>query len=216
MSAEGNQESVDKAKNILTTSIASLVILFAGYLLLKAINPDLIQFKSIQPPSVKTSELTSNTDVQVSLDSSGNPTKISGGVGSNAAAELINNGCVFQTAKQRDEAQYMTQALFDKVKTLCYNVSKKDGKGSPAISSVIGQGEHAANSYHYKGCAVDFADGAGVGFFNVVTKAGRPIGVSIYNQAIASGFSPDRINPGTDRDKTYHIHIDLGSSCTSK
>jgi len=53
MSAEGNQESVDKAKNILVTTITSFVILMAGYLLLKAINPDLIQFKSIQPPSVK-------------------------------------------------------------------------------------------------------------------------------------------------------------------
>ena len=30
-----------------------MVILMAGYLLLKAINPDLIQFKSIQPPSVQ-------------------------------------------------------------------------------------------------------------------------------------------------------------------
>ncbi len=53
MSADGNQESVDKAKNILVTTITSMVVLMAGYLLLKAINPDLIQFKSIQPPSVQ-------------------------------------------------------------------------------------------------------------------------------------------------------------------
>lgn len=53
MSADGNQESVDKAKNILVTTITSMVILMAGYLLLKAINPDLVQFKSIQPPSVQ-------------------------------------------------------------------------------------------------------------------------------------------------------------------
>ncbi len=52
MSAEGNQEAVDKAKSILTTSLTALVILFGGYVLLRAINPDLIQFKSIQPPSV--------------------------------------------------------------------------------------------------------------------------------------------------------------------
>jgi hypothetical protein len=52
MSAEGNQEAVDKAKSILTSSITALVILFTGYILLKAINPDLVQFKSIQPPSV--------------------------------------------------------------------------------------------------------------------------------------------------------------------
>ncbi len=52
ISSDGNQESVDKAKNIIQTTIASLVILFAGYLLLKGINPDLIQFHSITPPSV--------------------------------------------------------------------------------------------------------------------------------------------------------------------
>ena len=52
MSAEGSSESVDKAKNILTSTIASLVILFAGYLLLNALNPDIIQFQTIQPPSV--------------------------------------------------------------------------------------------------------------------------------------------------------------------
>ena len=52
MSAEGNTESVDKAKSILVSSLASLIILMIGYVLLKAINPDLIQFHSIQPPSV--------------------------------------------------------------------------------------------------------------------------------------------------------------------
>jgi hypothetical protein len=54
MSAEGNAESVDKAKSILASSIVSLVILFSGYILLRAINPDLIKFGSIQPPSVTT------------------------------------------------------------------------------------------------------------------------------------------------------------------
>lgn len=52
MSSEGNQESVDKAKSILTTSIAALVILFIGFILLRAINPDLVEFNTIQPPSV--------------------------------------------------------------------------------------------------------------------------------------------------------------------
>ena len=53
MSADGNQESVDKAKDILVSSITAMVILLGGYVLLKAINPDLIKFKSIQPPSVQ-------------------------------------------------------------------------------------------------------------------------------------------------------------------
>jgi hypothetical protein len=221
MSAEGNQESVDKAKSILTSTIASLVILMSGFLLLKAINPDLIQFKSIQPPSVKISELGNSNDVQVSVDPSGNPTKVVGGVGGSAAAELEANGCTFQTAKQKTEAQYMTQGLFDKIKSLCYNVSKRDGKGSPAISSVIGQGQHSANSYHYKGCGIDFADGSQSGFIILdkttgQLKGGSKIGQAIYFEALQQGFTVDRINPGSDRDQTFHIHLDLGSSCTSK
>ena len=52
ISSEGNAESVEKAKSIVTSTVASLVILFGGYVFLKAINPDLIQFHSVQPPSV--------------------------------------------------------------------------------------------------------------------------------------------------------------------
>ena len=52
MSANGDSEGVTKAKNILETTITAIVILLAGYVLLKAINPDLIQFQPIQPPSV--------------------------------------------------------------------------------------------------------------------------------------------------------------------
>ncbi len=52
MSAEGNQEMVDKAKSYVTTAITALAILFAGYIILRFLNPDLIQFQNIQPPSV--------------------------------------------------------------------------------------------------------------------------------------------------------------------
>ncbi len=57
MSAEGNDEAVTKAKDILVSTISSMVILMAGFILLKAINPDLIQFRSVQPPSIKISDL---------------------------------------------------------------------------------------------------------------------------------------------------------------
>jgi hypothetical protein len=51
MSAEGNQESVDKAKSILVSTIVSLVILFAGFLLLKTLNPDLVNLQPIVLPN---------------------------------------------------------------------------------------------------------------------------------------------------------------------
>jgi hypothetical protein len=61
MSADGNKESVDKAKDILVSTITSLVILLAGYILLNALNPDLIQFhgNTLQPVNF-TSPATSN------------------------------------------------------------------------------------------------------------------------------------------------------------
>lgn len=220
MSAEGNQESVTKAKDILFTTIVSLIILLGGYVLLKQLNPDLIQFHSIQPPSVTLSnikDIPAPNNVLVSLNADGSaPTSIKGGVGPTAPDQLTAAGCTFQTPKQHDEAQNMTQALFDKIKALCGDVSSS-GVGKPAISSVIGAGDHAKESYHYKGCAIDFADGAHDGFFNIVTKTGRPVGVAIYNAAIQEGFSQDRIDPGKDdRAQSFHIHVDLGSSCPSQ
>jgi hypothetical protein len=54
MSADGNSESVDKAKSILESTIVSLVILFGGFVLLNSINPDLVQFhgNTLQPVSI--------------------------------------------------------------------------------------------------------------------------------------------------------------------
>ncbi len=52
MSAEGNTESVDKAKSILTSSITALVLLFSVYILLRYINPDIIKFSSFQPYNI--------------------------------------------------------------------------------------------------------------------------------------------------------------------
>ncbi len=219
ISSEGNAESVEKAKSMVTSTIASLVILFGGYVFLKAMNPDLIQFHSVQPPSVRISDLSllpAPNNVLVSLNADGSaPVSIQGGVGSDAASQLLAAGCTFQTPKQNTESANMTQMMFDKLKGICSDASSSGGD-KPAISSVIGEGQHAANSYHYKGCAIDFADGIGNGMFSIKTKTGRPIGIAIYNAAIKNGISPDRIDPGTDADQTYHIHIDLGSSCPSK
>lgn len=52
MSSEGSQETVDRAKSIFASSITAMVILFAGFILLKALNPDLLRFQSIQPPKI--------------------------------------------------------------------------------------------------------------------------------------------------------------------
>ncbi|HVY68108.1 MAG TPA: lytic transglycosylase domain-containing protein, partial [Patescibacteria group bacterium] len=59
MSAGGNQESVNKAKSMISSTIAALVILFVGYLLLKLINPNIVTFQPIQPESVRSASSTS-------------------------------------------------------------------------------------------------------------------------------------------------------------
>jgi hypothetical protein len=209
MSAEGNQEAVDKAKAILTSCVASLVILFAGYILLRAINPELIEFKSIQPPSIV-------------LPTAPTPSTYS--IPNNTVIALEGSGCVFQTDKQKNEAPQMAPQLVNIVKNICYNIVKQNSGNNypgtqghpPTISSVIGQGQHAENSYHYIGCAVDFADGGGNGFFDFNTKQGRPTGVAIYQEALKNGISIDRIDPGTDRTVTNMLHIDLGNNCPNK
>ncbi len=46
----GGESSKEKAKTLVSSVVAGLVIIFASFLLLKFINPDLIKFKTIQPP----------------------------------------------------------------------------------------------------------------------------------------------------------------------
>ncbi len=217
MSAEGNNESIQKAKDILISTITSFVILFMGYIFLKAINPELIQFKNIQPPSVKVQ--TADKPVNVVLDNSGNVTSVTGGAG-HKASELFwpnegNRGCKFAGPTQEKEIANISENMFKILKDICYNVAIKNNVDNPLVTSVVGYGKHTEGSYHYKGCAIDFADGSN-NYFNIVTKEGSKVGRAVYAAAKAAGIDESRINPGTDRNQTYHIHIDLGTSCPTK
>ncbi len=48
----GGESAKEKAKTLISSVIAGLVIIFASFILLKFINPDLIHFKTIQPPQL--------------------------------------------------------------------------------------------------------------------------------------------------------------------
>ena len=215
MSSGGNDESVKSAKDILTSTIASLVILMAGFILLKAINPDLIKFHTIVPTNVDLPSTAGSINP-------GTPVGENYTVPLAATKDLSGSGCAFQHDKQKNEAPQMVEKLATIVKSICYNIVKENGGNNypsvdkinnpPTISSIIGVGYHTAKSYHYKGCAVDFADGRGNGFFDPRTKTGRPTGVAIYQEALKAGV---RIDPGTDGQQSFHIHIDLGTSCTN-
>ena len=195
MGAEGNQESVEKAKSILTSTLTSIVILFAGYILLRAINPDLIQFRSIQPPNAVLP-----------------PGGAGGGGGGGVYTGRPSNhnfselpGCAPQTPKQTAEIGQLTEAMFQKLKQVCLVVKNESGT-TAQISGIVGLGEHAANSLHYRGCAVDFAGGG-----NSRYTSQEP-GISIMR---ISGNINLTVNPGSDAGRTDIVHIDLGSACPS-
>ena len=216
MSAEGNTEAVSKAKDILVSTITSLVILFTGYILLRALNPDLISFQNVQPPSVRVatssyvSILASLPDTEkayVALNSNGN-IQVKGSANGNADT-VKNAGCDFQTPRQQTEVSQLVSAMYQKLLTICSGALAASGK-RPAISSIIGDaGVHATNSLHYRGCAVDFADGIGNGFYDPKTKQGRPVGIAIANAASSQGL---RIDPGSDQNQSFHLHADLGTT----
>jgi hypothetical protein len=48
----GGEHAKEKAKGMIFSVIAGLLIIFTAFILLKAINPDAVKFKSIQPPTL--------------------------------------------------------------------------------------------------------------------------------------------------------------------
>ncbi len=212
MGAGGNQESVDKAKDILATTITSIVILFAGYILLKAINPDLIQFRSIQPPSVRLepAEAPGGEPSAQNIPLSGQQTTPLANRANGTIDQLNSAGCdITSESRPRNELPNLSSAIWNKLLQICQVASKNGFR--PKVTSTVRR--ESTGSYHQKACAVDFADGQGNGFFNIKTKQGRASGIALYNAAKQAGIEESRINPGSDREQTYHIHIDLGTQC---
>jgi hypothetical protein len=210
MSSDGSSESVDKAKSIIASSITAMVILFSGYILLKEINPDLIAFQNIQPPSVKLQTLTVSNYEPI-YDGNGNIVGLKSGTGEtiktlgrNNPQQVISAGCTFQLEKLPSEIAGIQTELFNMVIEICKTASPK---GKIQVSSVS-SGTHAKNSYHYKSCAVDFADGSGKFTEN-------PAGI-VAMQKAKELLGASRVNPGSDEDKVNHMHIELGSQCQNK
>ncbi len=170
MSAEGNQESVDKAKSILTSTIASLVILMSGFLLLKAINPDLIQFKSIQPPSVKISTTTPS-------DTGGTPTDTGDGttstsckqtfsVSSSVGCLISNNNCVDVSnytsthgCESNNGTCLLSTQASGRVKTFITKFNQlgsKNGCSLKISSAIQNNNGPSVSACHQNGTCVDF------------------------------------------------------------
>lgn len=119
---------------------------------------------------------------------------------------LLDAGCNFQR-NIAPTVPDMTELLYLKVKRICREVSAQGIK--PQISS-ISTGIHLSNSYHYLGCAVDFA-GRDPNFVN--GQIGRALIVAARRQGFTFEAPFNRLNPGADLTQTYHIHLDLGTNC---
>ncbi len=213
--AGGNQESIDKAKSILASTVTSLVILFAGYILLKTLNPDLVVFRPIQPPSVvleaaEPPEAQSGEPPASEIPPSALITTPITGSSGGSISQLEAAGCtITNEARPRNELPNLAAPMWQKLLQICSIASQSGNK--PQVSSTVRR--ESTGSQHKIGCAVDFSDKLGNGFYDIKTHTGRAVGVAIYNAAKQAGITEDRINPGTDRDQSFHLHIDLRGKC---
>jgi hypothetical protein len=188
MSSDGNQESVDKAKSILVSSITAIVILATGYILLKFLNPDLIKFQPIQPPSVVQER--GYTFANVKTDLFENFFEGTGGVdktkiGSSGIAGC--NNCVDYTSatygltgnRSQNPGQntFLNKTLVEKLAE-----AKKQFAGFVISEGYPPTGDHSS-SCHNNGTCADVAvtnkTAANVDLFCAALKAQ---GISIFNE----------------------------------
>jgi hypothetical protein len=172
MSSDGNNESVEKAKSIIVSTVTALVILLAGFILLKALNPDLIQFHAIQPPSVSNANQTASTtgpggvigpaagsaaQQLLNLNSSGKIAISSAGScpGNNPLVDIkaIANGTLAQTDGPGTLCNQGTSSLDPAMLSALASIANKN---LPITITSLTSGHHSsASDPHYAGEAVD-------------------------------------------------------------
>ncbi len=212
MSADGSAEQTGKAKTYILNVVVALLILLGGNLLLKTINPDLIQFHPVNsrvtfdPLEAPGGEPPAGTPLPPAATVT---TPLSGASGA-TVAQLQAAGCtIVNQTRVRNELPNLVAPMWQKLVSICQTASAAGFK--PNVSSTVRR--ESAGSYHSVGCAVDFSDGIGDGFFDYNTKQGRPAGKALYQAVQAAGIAESRIDPGDDRKQSFHLHIDLGTSC---
>jgi hypothetical protein len=126
MSAEGNSESIDKAKSIIESTITALVILLAGYLLLYTLNPDIVQFhgNTLQP-------------VSLTAPAGGGSTSASGGTISGSGTGTAGNGTCIPITDSSNPASVtnLQNSCLSANATLFSEISNEETGGGRSISS---------------------------------------------------------------------------------
>jgi hypothetical protein len=205
----GTTTSISQAKNIISNTIVAIVILLGAFLFLKQINPELIKFKPltaivVDAPTNSLNPNSGNFFDPLHPDGNPKPGELVSPAG-HKPEELTSAGCAFQGSKA-GEVPNMAEALFQKVKAICLAVSTKKGSdGKPLIPTIssISSGGHVDGSFHFKGCAVDFAGNDPQFTLNDTGKA-------IIAAAKSLGMT---INPGSDASQTNHVHVDVRDGC---
>lgn len=172
MTAEGNSENVTKAKTYVQSTIAALVILLTGYLLLKAINPDLTQFSALDlanyrgaqpppagappagaPPAVSADVQAAARNIQGNSRISVNSSRCdcTGNCPSNTLTALAAG----QAARKDGPGTACNTGTVLVSKAMLDGLNATANAGNSFILESLTGGHHSANSSHYQGRAAD-------------------------------------------------------------
>lgn len=170
MTAEGNSENVTKAKTYVQSTVAALVILLTGYLLLKAINPDLTQFAALdlanyragQPPAgaPPTGAPAVSADVQAAARSIQNNSRISVNssrcdCAGNCPSNTLTALAAGQAARKDGPGTTCNTGTVSVSKAMLDGLNAVANAGNSFILESLTGGHHSANSTHYQGRAAD-------------------------------------------------------------
>lgn len=210
MNSGGSQETVDKGKSMMVSSLTAMVILFAGYILLRALNPDLIKFQNIQPSSVvfRGSTDTSSTGT-LSVSFSEQASRIA----NNPKIDLakvhsetpLDNATAYQNIQDAAAGKPASLSNFKNAKggsvilnaNMLKTLADIGDKYKIKVSEIAG-GSHSVNSNHYKGNAFD------INFINDthLTSINIPGAKEIMAMCRAAGAT----DPMDETSSANHIH----------
>jgi hypothetical protein len=223
MSADGNKEAIDKAKGILASTIASLVILFIGYILLRAINPDLIKFQQIQPnsvvvkdpipcPNVNGKPVTDGKCVpfprnDISFEGfGGGNISLVGATGACAGCSDFSSKLTFNSTLRAGQNTFLQPALISKLEVL--KSKNSTWRVSEAYPPTV---QHSSSCHYNGGCAdISLNSAATSASINQLCKDAKAAGLTVVNEyyMFTANQIPDCPTPKKFQTTTGgHLHI---------
>jgi hypothetical protein len=220
----GGEKAKEKAKHMIISVIAGLVIIFTAFILLKQINPEAVKFKTIQPPQLgkvgnfpDCASLLGNAEQNCLLNG-----KIvsSNGSGGGIAYSSCSGGQVAVTGVAANGGLQICQDLLTKLQAMKKITDAQSVKWTVAHTTDNPDGHdsscHKTGTATQGQCADVVVSG---GKWAEACTAAKQVGISILNEATATrGTSAENAcgpyiksdqasaNPSND-----HLHLYLGS-----